>query len=40
MSKIYIEPPNSHAKIVYEIEEPNGGWRRLFSDEDKQKLRP
>lgn len=40
MSKVYIEPPESRAKIVYEISEPDGGWRRVFSDEDKQKLRP
>ena len=40
MSKIYIDPPSQHAKIVYEIEEPDGGWRRVFTDEDKQKLRP
>lgn len=40
MSKVYIDPPESRAKIVYEIEEPDGGWRRVFTDEDKQKLRP
>ena len=40
MSKVYIEPPESHAKIVYEVEEPSGGWRRMFTDEDKRKLRP
>jgi hypothetical protein len=40
MSKVYIDPPDSRAKIVYEIEEPDGGWRRVFDDEDKRKLRP
>jgi hypothetical protein len=40
MSKVYIEPPDHHAKIVYEIEEPDGGWRRIFDDKDKQKLKP
>jgi hypothetical protein len=40
MSKIYVEPPDNRAKIVYEIEEPDGGWRRVFTDQDRRKLRP
>jgi hypothetical protein len=39
MSKVYIDPPD-RAKIVYEIEEPDGGWRRVFTDDDRRKLRP
>ena len=39
MTKVYIEPPD-RAKIVYELEEPDGGWRRVFDDEDKRRLRP
>jgi hypothetical protein len=40
VTKVYIEPPDTRAKIVYEITEPDGGWRRVFDDETKQKLRP
>ena len=40
MSKVYVEPPDHRAKIVYEIEEPNGGWRRIFTDDERRKLRP
>lgn len=40
MSKIYVDPPDHRAKIVYEIEEPDGGWRRIFDDEYKRQLRP
>lgn len=40
MSKVYVDPPENRAKIVYEIEEPDGGWRRIFDDEHKRQLRP
>jgi hypothetical protein len=40
MSKVYVEPPDHRAKIVYEIEEPDGGWRRVFTDDERRKLRP
>lgn len=40
MSKVYIDPPDHRAKIVYELEEPDGGWRRVFDDADKFKLKP
>ena len=43
MSKQYIGEPEDAAygpNKNYKIERPEGGWKRIFTDEDKVKLRP
>lgn len=38
--RTYIDRGHEPAKMTYTIECPDGGWRRVFSDQDKEKLRP
>jgi hypothetical protein len=40
MSKTYLDPETDNNPVKYEVERPDGGWRRVFDDEDKRKLRP
>ena len=38
--KVFDEPMQENETIAYEIHPPEGGWRRIFTDKEKEKLRP
>lgn len=39
VKRTFIDSPGPE-RISYTVERPDGGWKRLFSDEEKIKLRP
>lgn len=40
MTKTYIDRESGPAEVTYKIQRPEGGWKRMFNEQERKKLRP
>ena len=40
MRRKYVDADNAYKKYTYQIDRPDGGWKRHFSDQEIDLLRP